>query len=91
MVYRAVPATASEQEIVRNQRRKVLTFVGGFLPDLRPALTRYGPAELADLFEAFDVTGTYDKPSRSLSSPPPSARTSCRRKTATASSAVAEL
>ena len=36
------------------------------LPDLRPALARYGPAELADLFDAFDVTVTYDKPSHSL-------------------------
>ena len=36
------------------------------IPDLRPALARYGPAELADLFDAFDVTVTYDKPSHSL-------------------------
>ena len=36
------------------------------VPDLRPALARYGPAELADLFDAFDVTVTYDKPSHSL-------------------------
>ena len=36
------------------------------IPDLRLALARYGPAELADLFDAFDVTVTYDKPSHSL-------------------------
>ena len=36
------------------------------LPDLRPALARSSPAELADLFDAFDVTVTYDKPSHSL-------------------------
>ncbi len=36
------------------------------VPDLRPALARYGPVELADLFEAFDVTVTYDKPSHAL-------------------------
>ena len=36
------------------------------IPDLRPALARYEPAELADLFDAFDVTVTYDKPSHSL-------------------------
>jgi hypothetical protein len=36
------------------------------IPDLRPALARYGPAELADLFDAFDVTIAYDKPSHSL-------------------------
>jgi hypothetical protein len=36
------------------------------VPDLRPALARYGPAELADLFDAFDATVTYDKPSHSL-------------------------
>jgi hypothetical protein len=36
------------------------------LPDLRPALARYGPAELADLFDAFDVTVTYSKPSHAL-------------------------
>jgi hypothetical protein len=36
------------------------------IPDLRPALTRYGPVELADLFDAFDVTVTYDKPSHAL-------------------------
>jgi hypothetical protein len=36
------------------------------IPDLRPALARYGSAELADLFDAFDVTITYDKPSHAL-------------------------
>jgi hypothetical protein len=36
------------------------------LPDLRPALARYEPAELADLFDAFDVTVTYSKPSHAL-------------------------
>ncbi len=36
------------------------------VPDLRPALARYEPAELADLFDAFDVTVTYDKPNHSL-------------------------
>jgi site-specific DNA recombinase len=36
------------------------------LADLRPALSHYGAAELADLFDAFDVTVTYDKPSHAL-------------------------
>ncbi|MFY9580960.1 MAG: hypothetical protein WAQ33_16730 [Gaiellaceae bacterium] len=33
---------------------------------MRPALARYGPVELADLFDAFDVSVTYDKPSHAL-------------------------
>lgn len=37
-----------------------------YVPDLRPALARYGPVELADLFDAFDLTVTYDKPSHGL-------------------------
>jgi site-specific DNA recombinase len=36
------------------------------IPDLRAALASYGPAELRDLFDAFEVTVTYDKPSHSL-------------------------
>jgi DNA invertase Pin-like site-specific DNA recombinase len=36
------------------------------VPDLRPALRRYDEAELAELFDAFDVTVTYDKPSHAL-------------------------
>jgi hypothetical protein len=36
------------------------------LPDLRPALAGYGPVELADLFDTFDVTVTYNKPSHAL-------------------------
>ena len=36
------------------------------VPDLRPALARYGPVELADLFDAFDVAVTYDKPRNAL-------------------------
>ena len=34
------------------------------VPDLRPTLASADPAELADLFETFDVTVTYDKPNR---------------------------
>ncbi len=36
------------------------------IPDLRPTLARYSPAELADLFDSFEVTVIYDKPSHSL-------------------------
>jgi site-specific DNA recombinase len=36
------------------------------IPDLRPALRRYEPADLAELFDAFDVTVIYDKPSHAL-------------------------
>jgi hypothetical protein len=36
------------------------------VPDLRPALTGYGEAELANLFDDFDVAATYDKADRRL-------------------------
>jgi hypothetical protein len=36
------------------------------VPDGRPALARYGPDDLADLFDAFNVTVTYDKPTHTL-------------------------
>jgi hypothetical protein len=36
------------------------------MPDLRPALTNATEDELADLFEAFDATITYDKPNGRL-------------------------
>jgi site-specific DNA recombinase len=36
------------------------------VPDLRPTLRSADPVELADLFEAFDVTVVYDKPNRRL-------------------------
>ena len=36
------------------------------LPDLRPALARYGPDDLADLFDAFNIAVTYDKPTHTL-------------------------
>lgn len=36
------------------------------IPDLRPALTCYGPDDLADLFDAFKITVTYDKPTHTL-------------------------
>ncbi len=51
------PATASPEEIE--------TMLAA-IPDLRQALHRYDPEELSDLFDAFDVTVTYDKPTRSL-------------------------
>ncbi|ADB53590.1 hypothetical protein [Conexibacter woesei] len=36
------------------------------VPDLRPTLRTAEPDKLADLFEAFDVTATYDKTNRQL-------------------------
>jgi hypothetical protein len=36
------------------------------IPDLRPALARYGANDLADLFDAFDASVTYDKPTHTL-------------------------
>jgi site-specific DNA recombinase len=36
------------------------------VPDLRPALARYGANDLADLFDAFNVSVTYDKPTHTL-------------------------
>jgi hypothetical protein len=36
------------------------------LPDLRPALTHVTEGELADLFQAFDVTITFDNPNRRI-------------------------
>ena len=36
------------------------------IPDLRPALAVYGPHDLADLFDAFNITVTYDKPAHTL-------------------------
>jgi hypothetical protein len=36
------------------------------VPDLRDALRRSSPEELADLLDAFDVTVTYDKANRSI-------------------------
>ena len=43
----------------RTRSRPSLTSI----PDLRPALARYDPDDLADLFGAFNITITYDKPS----------------------------
>jgi site-specific DNA recombinase len=51
------PASATPQEIE--------TMLAA-IPDLRQALRRHSPEELSDLFDAFDVTVTYDKPNRSL-------------------------
>jgi hypothetical protein len=36
------------------------------VPDLRLKLRNGSPEELADIFEAFDVSATYDKPSGRL-------------------------
>jgi hypothetical protein len=36
------------------------------IPDLRPTLRAATPDELADLFDAFDVTAIYDKPNQTL-------------------------
>jgi hypothetical protein len=36
------------------------------IPDLRPTLRAAAPDELADLFDAFDVTAIYDKPNQTL-------------------------
>ncbi|MDX6649124.1 MAG: site-specific recombinase [Solirubrobacteraceae bacterium] len=36
------------------------------VPDLRPTVARAEPAELAKLFEAFDLAVEYDKPDRRL-------------------------
>jgi hypothetical protein len=36
------------------------------IPDLRPTLRAAAPDELADLFDAFDVTAVYDKPNQTL-------------------------
>jgi len=36
------------------------------VPDQRPALARYGADDLADLFGAFNVSVTYDKPTHTL-------------------------
>jgi hypothetical protein len=36
------------------------------IPDMRDELARAEPSELAEIFEAFDVTATYDKRNRRL-------------------------
>jgi hypothetical protein len=36
------------------------------IPDLRPALRAAAPDELADRFDAFDITAIYDKPNQTL-------------------------
>jgi hypothetical protein len=39
------------------------------IPDLRPTLRAATPDELAELFDAFDVTAIYDKPNQTLETP----------------------
>lgn len=55
-----------EQRRPNELRPDEVTAMLAAVPDLRDALRRSNPVELAELFDAFDVTVTYDKTSRSL-------------------------
>ncbi len=44
------------------------------IPDMRDALATTDKTELAEIFDAFDVTSTYDKPNARLELPRPSRR-----------------